>query len=119
MFSDDNLLACVWEQLEPALACSIESLRMLLGEPEFQIRRSSPSMDKCFKKISCLSTQLGVLINARNLMLSMTDNKRQELVATLLIAWRISRKMIVLREVASLLGIVSNLFLATQWVKHT
>ena len=48
MFVDDNLIADIWEQLKPVLACIIESLCTLLGEPDLQLRWSLLSMDKNF-----------------------------------------------------------------------
>ena len=83
MFADDNLLADVREQLKNALACSVESFCMLLGETELQFHRSLLSMDKHFKTArSYARMQLGV-INTRNLTLRIPDNDLKELIKIL------------------------------------
>ena len=75
-------------------------------------------MDKHFKPtFSCLFTQLGVLVNTRNLALSMPYNNNQDLVKNMLNTWNSSRKRLTLHEVASLLGLLSILTLTTHWIK--
>ena len=92
---------------------------MILGEPDLKLRRSPLSIDECFKtKCSCIRTQLGVCINTINLTLSIPDNKHQDLVKILVTTWSSSRKNFALRGVDSLLGLVLNFALATQWVKY-
>ena len=114
------MLAEIWEHLKTALSFGNELSYMLLGEPELILHLSPLSMDKCFKTTcSCIHTQLGSCTNTRNLNLNILDIKRQDLVKILLTTWNNSRKRFTLREVASLLGLVSNLALTTQWVKHT
>ena len=49
----------------------------------------------------------------------MPDDKRKNLVTILLTTCHSSRKMLMMRKVASLLGLVANLALTTQWVKFT
>ena len=49
----------------------------------------------------------------------MPKNKRKYLVSILLTTWNSSRKSFTLRERASFLGLVSNPYPTTQWVKHT
>ena len=44
-------------------------------------------------------------------------HKHKDLVIILLTTWKISRKRFMLRKVASLLGLVPNISLTTQWVK--
>ena len=46
MFVDDNLLANIWVRLKSSLACSIESLHMLFGNPESHFCQSPLYMDK-------------------------------------------------------------------------
>ena len=65
---------------------------------------------------SCALTQLGVLINARKVALSMLENKCNELTNIVLTLWSISRERCTLREIAFLFGLVSKLSLAAQLV---
>ena len=116
----ENSLADIWENLKPSLSCRIYSACMLLDEPELHFRQSSLHMGKHFKTMcSSLRTQLGVCIKTRNLTLSIPDTKRNALVTILLTTWNSSRKRSTIHEVASLLGLASNLALTTQWAKHT
>ena len=117
MLVEDILLAEIWAHLKLELARSIESLYMIIGEIDLQVRRSPLSMVKYFKLMcSYVHAQLGVLVNARNLALSTSDNERKCLVSILLTTWNSSRKRFTLREIASLLGLTTSLALATQWV---
>ena len=106
--------------LNPALACSIEALCILLGNPELYLRRSPLFMDRHFKTTwSRLRTQLGACINIIELTLRIRDTKRADLVTIMSTTWNSSQKRFTLREEFSLLGLVSNLALTTQWVKCT
>ena len=116
ILAEDNLLEDIWEKIKPALVFSIKYFRMLLGEQDLQLRRSPLCMDKHFKtKCSYLQTQLGVLISTRNLALSMPENKHQDLVKIILTTWNSSRKKLTLHEVASFLGLASNMSLTKEW----
>ena len=114
LFADDNLLDNIWLHLKSALDRRIEASCMLLGNHELYLRRSPLSMVKCLKTtLSCLRTQLRACMNTIDLALSIADSKREDLVTITLTTWKISQKIFTLREVASLLGIVSNLSLTT------
>ena len=77
-------------------------------------------MENCFKPMhSCTCAQLVIIINTRHLTINILDNKRKDLVKILLTTWSSSRKSITLRDIASILGLVSNLNLTKQWVKCT
>ena len=90
---------------------------MLLGKP---LLGSLLSMQNHLKNtFSYIHTQLGALINNRNLILSTLDKKWEGVVRILLTTWNSSRKRLTLREIASLLRLVSNLALTTQWRKFT
>ena len=60
-----------------------------------------------------------MLISTRNLTIVIPGDKRKDLVSILLTKWNNSRERFALRELVSLLGLVANITLATQWVKHT
>ena len=120
MTADENLLVDIWVHLKPSLDCSLEVLCMLLGNPELCLRPSPLSMDKHFKTTcSYLRTHVTACIETRDFTLIIADTKHKDLVTIILTTWNISRKSATLYEVASLLGLVSNLALTTQWVKHT
>ena len=112
MLEDDKLLVDIWELPKPTLAFSIESLCMIFGELDSQTYQSPLSMDKQFKtECSYLRTQLGVLVNARNLVLSMLDSKRQDLVKILITTWNSLRKRFTMHELASFLGLAPSIAL--------
>ena len=73
-------------------------------------------MDKCCDRIcSYICAQLEILVNTRSLTLSIPEDKRENLVKIILTAWNNARKSFTLREIATLLGIVAHLAIATQW----
>ena len=68
---------------------------------------------------SHLHTQLGILVNTRSLALSISDDKMETLIKIILTTWHNARKSFTLREIASLLGLVAHLVMATLHAKHT
>ena len=114
MFVDDNLLADIWSHLRPALATSAEALFTLLGEPDTSRRISPLSMTK-YKDSDCsyVRRQLGILINTRKLTIGISDDKRITLERLLRFTWHNKCKSFTLREITSLLSLVSNLALTT------
>ena len=91
-----------------------------LTEEVHDARSSLPSRKNAAKTFAPTpEKKLGVLIRTRDLTLSNPDEKCNNLVAILLTKWHSSRKRFTMREVASLLGLVANLYLTTQWSKHT
>ena len=112
MFVDDNLMADTWEHLTSTLAASVEALFILLGFPEETMKKSSLSMDKYYESLCSYSRkQIGYLMNTRQLTISITKDKRKEIIDILLTEWYSKRKSFILREAAVLLGLIS--FLAT------
>ena len=80
MFVDDNLMANIWRFLRPALAASVEALFIILGEPDEKLRKSPLSMDKYYEsRCSHSRKQLGYLINTRLLTVSITAERRAEI----------------------------------------
>ena len=85
MFAEDTILADSWKQIKLVLSCNIEFSCVLLVEPDLQICTRLISIDKHFKPTYLyLCAQLGVLVNTRNLVLSIPCSKRQALVKILL-----------------------------------
>ena len=115
MFVDDNLLAKVQEEITPAIATSAKSLFILLREENSLLRKNPLSMDKHYDSVcSYLCVQLGILINTSSLTLSITDDKRENIIKIILTAWHNALNSFTLREIASLLGLVAHLEMSTQ-----
>ena len=71
------------------------------------------------RECSYVHKQLGILVNTRELTIGIPDDKRNTLEQALRNTWHPWRKRFTLREVASLIGLVSNLALTTSLVKCT
>ena len=83
-FVDDTLMADVIEHILTAMAASIESLFLLFGFPDETLRRSPLSMEKFAKfKCSWIKEQLGIIINTRDMTISLPTAK-MEMLTTLL-----------------------------------
>jgi len=110
MYVDDNLLVDIWGYLKPALAASIEALFVLLGFPDESLRKSSLSMEKYVDSLCSYSrAQLARQVNTRDLNISIPPTKREEILQTLRTTWHKKRKSFILREGASLLGMLQFL----------
>eukprot|EP00978_Attheya_sp_CCMP212_P038402 scaffold190130_cov28-Attheya_sp.AAC.1 len=63
------------------MACSIEALLKLLGFPETEKRRFALSLDKYFKtSCSYEREQLGLLVNTRDMLISLPAHKLEKLI---------------------------------------
>ena len=93
---------------------------MLLDKSHMWIRRSTLSMGKwCQIMCSCIFKKIGILTNTRILVLRILDDKPKDLVNIVHASWNSSRKIFTPLEVASLIRLIVNLVLTTQWVNCT
>ena len=60
-----------------------------------------------------------MLINYRNLTLNIPCNKHKDLLNIMLTDWNSSCKILTLRKIASLLGLITKLDLIMQWENNT
>ena len=117
MFVDDSLLVEIFSRMWKLLAASIESLFQVMGEDMPDIRRSNLSMDKYYEIIcSYVQVQLGVLINTRKMTVSMTPEKKNNLIKELK-AWHSARRSFVIREAGTLLGQLNNAAEVCPWAR--
>ena len=76
MLVDDSLFAKTRTKMKHAMAASIEALYIILGFPEVEMRQDCLSLDKYFESIcSYERVQLGININTRLMMISLTEKK--------------------------------------------
>ena len=76
-------------------------------------------MDEYYEsRYSYSRKQLGYLISTRQLTISITRDKRKEIIDILLTEWHSKRKSFTLREAAALLGLISFLTTYTSWGKY-
>ena len=76
MFVVDSLFAQTRTKMKHAMAASIEALYTILGFPEVKKRQDCLSLDKYFESIcSHESTQLGINIHIRLMMIILTENR--------------------------------------------
>ena len=93
---------------------------MLLGNLDSWLRKNLLSERKYYKYLCFYSrTQLGVLIETRNLTLNILEYERKSLATTMLTTHHSSRKRLMLCKVAYLLGLVVKLYLTLQSVKRS
>ena len=76
MFVDDSLFVQTRDNMKHAMAASIEALYIILGFPDIKTRQNPLSLDKYFESVcSHERIQLGILINARKMTLSLTEKQ--------------------------------------------
>ena len=117
MFVDDSLMCEIHARILQLLAASIESLFQIMGEDIPELRRSNLSMEKYYKIIcSYIQVQLGVVVNTRTMTVSMTEEKKANLIREL-DAWHSSRKSFFIREAGTLLGQLNNAAEVSYWAR--
>jgi hypothetical protein len=89
MYVDDNLYAAASpDDMRWAMRCSIAGLIGVLGDNEPDLRPSQPDTEKFFKTpVSYMRRQLGYITNTRTMTVSIPEDKRQELLTTLITKW--------------------------------
>ena len=120
MFVNNNLLANIQLHLRLALATSAEALFTLFSKLDTSQQISPLSITK-YTDSDCshVHEQLSILINTRQLTTSIPVNKCTVLKHILHYTWYNKCKSFTLGEIASLLGLVSNLALTTSQAKYT
>ena len=77
-------MADIKEYILTAMAASIEALFLLFGFPDETLRRSPLSMEKFAKfKCSWIKEQLGIIINTRDMTISLPPAKIERLTTLL------------------------------------
>eukprot|EP00978_Attheya_sp_CCMP212_P037556 scaffold178364_cov47-Attheya_sp.AAC.1 len=101
------------------MAASIESLLIILGfSSETDKRRFALSLDKYFKTMCSFEReQLGLLVNTRDMIVSLPQSKIEKLI-TILSNWHSGRKSYTLREIAKLTGGLLHAAQIVPWAKY-
>jgi hypothetical protein len=117
-FVDDNLMANILAHMKQTMAASIESLLILLGYKETEVRRFALSEDKYFKtKCSFEREQLGLLVNTRAMIVALPDQKRKKLI-NILLHWHKGRRSYTLRDIAELIGGLLHAAQIAPWARY-
>jgi hypothetical protein len=117
MFVDDNLLAEIHSMMKPAMAASIEALLTLLGFADEEKRKFALSLDKYFKtKCSFEREQLGLLVNTRQMRVSLPASKLKKLIE-IAKHWHSHRRSYTLRDIAELMGVLLHAGQVAPWAK--
>ena len=116
---DDTLIADVIDHILTAMAASIESLFLLFGFPDETLRRSPLSMEKFAKfKCSWIKEQLGIIINTRDMTISLPPAKITRLQNLLQKTWHPKRKTFTLLEGTVLLGFLEHAAQICPWGRY-
>ena len=117
-FVDDNLMADVADHIRHTIVASIEALFILLRRPDTHERRLALSLEMFIKSAcSYKRVQLGILINTRDMTVSIPPDKRQAL-WTELQHWHKHRKQANLRKFAILMGTILHLSTICHWDRY-
>ena len=80
MFVDDSLFAQTRNQMKYAMAASIESLRIILGYSDTEVRPNTLCLDKYYELFCSIErVQLSISINTRKMILALTEKKNAPL----------------------------------------
>jgi hypothetical protein len=119
MHVDDNLYAAAGvDHMKWAMRCSIAGLQLILGENAPDLRPCQPDPEKFFQQtVSYERRQLGYVTNTRTMMVTIPDDKRQEMLALLRNSWGLAAKCysFQLREAAEVLGLLMYLCRVCPW----
>lgn len=119
MHVDDNLYAAAGvAHMKWAMQCSIAGLQVILGENKPDLRSCQPDLEKFFHQtVSYERRQLGYVTNTRTMMVTIPDDKRQEMLTLLRTSWGspAKRYSFQLREAAEVLGLLMYLCRVCPW----
>ena len=118
-YVDDTLMADVLKYIKIAMAASLESLYLTLGFPDETKRRSSLSIDKFYQaKCFWVREQLGLIINTRDMTISLPQAKIDRLLKMLDTTWHTNRKTFTLMEGTVLLGFLEHAAQICPWGRY-
>ena len=116
-FVDDALMAEIRGRMKQAMANSIESLYVILGEPDTELRRAALSLEKFFKAVcSHTKVQLGLRFSTRDMVIRITEEARQKMIKELK-HWHKNRRSFTATEAAKLVGNLQYLATVSQWAR--
>ena len=114
---DDSMMADIRERVPRALKASIESLYLVLGEPNTKIRRDEISREKYEELVVHYKrTQCGRTIDTRKMVVTLPDTKRTKIIKQLR-PYHPGRKSGTVLEQARLLGILNDAAIICPWAK--
>ena len=112
-------MADVLKYIKIAMAASLESLYLTLGFPDETKRRSPLSIDKFYQaKCSWVKEQLGLIINTRDMTISLPQAKVDRLLKMLDTTWHTNRKTFTLMEGTVLLGFLEHAAQICLWGRY-
>ena len=111
------LLADTPTRIKQCMAASLESLFRVLGRDDPSIRRSNVSIDKYFDlMVSYRQIQLGLMVDTRNMVVSLPDSKMTPLI-NIMKHWHTHRRSFVIKEASSLLGKLNHAAEVAPWAR--
>ena len=117
MFVDDSLFAQIREYIKHSMAASIEALYSVLGFPETAKRHDPLSLDKYFESVcSYIRTQLGIVINTRDMSIGLSEKKRLSILDELS-HWHNRRRSFTLLQGVVLCGSLEFWANTSPWVR--
>jgi hypothetical protein len=119
MHVDDNLYAAAGvEHMRWAMRCSIAGLQTIMGPNEPTLRPCQPDLEKFLKEpVSYERRQLGYITNTRTMLVTIPDDKRNEVLTLLRNNWSSGARRYTfrLREAAEVLGLLTYLCRVCPW----
>lgn len=114
----DNAMVCaVWYKMSLALMCLLHAIFTVCGQPEEHLRQCPLALDKWEGMVvSYKAILLGLVINSRDMTVSMTKEYVAELHKILNKTWHGARKTFHLNELEILLGKFAQLGESVTWI---
>ena len=120
-FVDDGIYAdaAIIERLEQTCAAGVESIYLLLGEPDLARRQNSCELQKLYKMmISYTNKILGHTINTRTMDVETPEDYVNETVTILNTTWHAKRKSFTLHDALHLTGRLNYIAETMPWLHH-
>jgi hypothetical protein len=119
IYVDDAMVCAVWHNMALALRCLPHAIFTICGQPEEHLRQCPLALDKWDGMIVAYkATLLGLVINSRDMTVSMMEEYVAELHKLLNEMWHGARKTFHLNELEVLLGKGARLGESVNWVFH-
>ena len=120
VFVDDDIYLDVFDtvRVEQAISASIEAIFILLGKSDLDFRQDPISWDKLEEMIIATCNKvLGLILNTRNMTISIPDDFIASLNKLLKTTWGPHRKSFSAQEAAELAGKLGHASIGAPWLK--
>ena len=121
LFVDDDIYAEIFDvkRIEQCVAAGIESIFVLLGESDTNVRQDPIAWDKLYEMVIHYTNKvLGFIVNTRAMTIETPSEFIRNVSKLMTTTWGKHRKSFTIKEAETLTGLLGHISNTAPWLKH-